>query len=83
MDAGLNYSADLPEPIAGRLCNSDAGIEVNVLNRVQQRDALFHRALERFASADQPHAAGAFVDDGRDDGVFQIGYAVRFAAGVD
>ena len=24
---GLNYSADLPEPIAGRLCNSDAGIE--------------------------------------------------------
>jgi len=46
--------------------------EVNVLDRVQQFDAFFHRALERFASGDQAHAARAFVDDGGEDGVFEI-----------
>ncbi len=39
-------------------------VEVDVLDGVEQLDALGHRALERLAAGDQAHAAGALVDDG-------------------
>ena len=38
--------------------------QVDVLDRVEERRALLHRALERLASGDEAHAARALVDDG-------------------
>ena len=49
---------------------------------MEQFDALVHRPLERLAAADEAHAAGPLVDDGRCDGVGQVGGAVRLAAGI-
>jgi hypothetical protein len=37
-------------------------IQVDILNLVQQFDAVFHRPLEGFAAADQVRAACSFVD---------------------
>ena len=34
--------------------------QIHVLNRVEQRDALFHGALERFASGDSPMPPPAY-----------------------
>src|SRR5439155_14718995 len=42
--------------------DGDVLVEVHVLDGVQQLNALFHGALERLASADQPGAAGPLVD---------------------
>jgi hypothetical protein len=39
-----------------------------------------HRALKRLAARDQPHAAGAFVDDGRLGGFAEIVFAAGAAA---
>src|SRR5476649_2350695 len=51
----------------------DGAVQIDVLDRVQQPDALVHRALKRFAAGDQPHAARALVDDGRLHGFLQVG----------
>ena len=50
---------------------------------MEQLDTLAHRALERLATADQPHASGPLVDHGRHDGIVQIVRPVRLAARVD
>jgi len=47
---------------------------------MEQLDTLAHRALERFAAADQPHASGPLVDHGRHDGIVQIVRPVRLAS---
>jgi cardiolipin synthase (CMP-forming) len=57
--------------------------EIDVLNRVEQFDALLHRLLERLAPGDQPHAAGALVDHRGAHGFGQVALALRFAARVD
>jgi 3-methyl-2-oxobutanoate hydroxymethyltransferase len=44
--------------------DGDAGIEVDVLDEVEELDALLHRALEGLAAGDEAAAAGALVDDG-------------------
>ena len=56
--------------------------EVPVLDRVQQLHAFLERTLERLATRDQTHAAGALVDHRRPDRVVQIVVA-RCAAAVD
>ncbi len=38
-------------------------------------DALFHRLLECLASADEAHAAGAFIDNGGLDSVGKVIFA--------
>ena len=65
------------------LCDGHFIVEVNVLNGVQQGDAVLHRTLEGLAAADEPHAPGALVDHGRRDGLLQIGLPARLAARVD
>ena len=40
----------------------DVLAEVDVLDRVEQLDAFLERALERLATRDEAHAAGALVD---------------------
>ena len=57
--------------------------QIDVLDRVQQRDAFLHRTLERLAAGDQAHAAGALVDDGGLHRFLQVALARRRAAGVD
>ena len=42
-----------------------------------------HRTLEGLAARDQPHAARAFVDDGRGDGTCQVARALGLATAVD
>ena len=50
--------------------------QIHILNRVEQRDAVLHRLLERLAPGDQAHAAGALVDDG---GAHRLMQVVLFA----
>src|SRR5262245_13762294 len=57
INKSTNHS--IPTPVSG---DGDRGVEIDVLNDVQDLDPLFHRPLERFASGDQPGAAGALVD---------------------
>src|SRR5690606_14143967 len=49
---------------AMRLGDCDGGVQVDVLDDVEQLDTLGHRSLERLAARDQAGAAGALVDDG-------------------
>ena len=56
--------------------------QVDVLDRVQQLDALGERPLERLAARDQARAAGALVDHGGSHGVGEVVRARR-AARVD
>ena len=58
-------------------------VEVDVLDGVEQLDALGHRPLERLAARDQAHAAGPLVDDGGAHGVGQVAGALGLAAAVD
>src|SRR4051794_18335434 len=51
-------------PARAFLRDRDLVGEVDVLDRVQQPDALVHRPLEGLAARDQPGAAGALVDHG-------------------
>jgi len=62
----------LTSPISRLLSDRDAVLEVDVLDRVQQRDAFFHRSLERLASADQAGTAGALVDHRGADRLSQV-----------
>ena len=66
---------------------SDSGdghrrIQEDVLDRVEQRDAVLQRPLERLAAGDEAGAAGALVDHGGGDGLLQVVLAGR-AARVD
>ena len=61
--------------VANRSGDSDVLAEINVLNRIQQFDALIHRALKCFASGDKSGAAAAFVDNGGADRFGQISRA--------
>ncbi|CAN5522915.1 hypothetical protein BH10CYA1_BH10CYA1_32010 [soil metagenome] len=54
------------------LGDGDALAQVDILDGVQQLDALRHRLLERFATADHATAAGALVDHGRGDSFDQV-----------
>ena len=64
-------------PVSGE---RDGLVEVDVLDGVQQLDALGHRALERLAAGDEALPAGALVDDGGLHGVGQVAGALRLAA---
>jgi len=57
--------------------HGDRFIQEDVLDDVQQLDALFHRPLERLAPGDQAQAAGPFVDDGRARRVAEVVVARR------
>jgi len=61
----------------------DGLVEVDVLNSVEQRHAVFHGLLERLASGDEADTAGAFVDDGGCHSIVEVGCALGFAAGVE
>jgi len=58
-------------------------IQGHILHRVQERHAILHWFLERFAAGDEAHAAGAFVDDGGCHGFGEVAFALAFTAGVD
>src|SRR5688572_1074646 len=62
------------------LCDCHFLIKVNILNRLQYLDAFFHWPLKCFASADQSHATGSFIDYGCCNGLCQIVCAGRGAA---
>ncbi len=47
----------------------DRVVEVDILDGVEQLDAIGHGTLEGLAARDQAHAAGTLVDDGRLDGI--------------
>src|SRR6185503_17807986 len=64
------------EPTLG---DRDLLVQVNVLNRVEQLDAFLHRPLERLAARDEPHTAGALVDDRRLHGFLQVALTGRSA----
>ena len=42
------------------------------MNGIEQADALVHWFLERLASADEAHATGTLVDDGRFNRLLQV-----------
>src|SRR5262245_7388001 len=54
------------------LGNRDLRIQIDVLDRIEQRDAFGHRALKRFASADQAHATAALINHRRADCFRQV-----------
>src|SRR5207245_2182338 len=57
--------------------------QVNVLDRIQQRHAVFERSLEGLAPGDQAHPAGPLVDDGGLNRLLEIVVPHRGAARVD
>src|SRR4051794_16711424 len=61
----------------------DGLVQVDVLDRVQERHALVHGALERLAAGDQAGAAGALVDDRGLDRLGEVALAGGGAARVD
>ncbi len=58
-----------------RLRDGDVLVEVDVLDGVQQGDALVHRPLEGLAAGDQAGPARALVDDRGLDGLGEVGLA--------
>lgn len=58
------------------LCDCDFGVEVDILDGVDELDSFAHRALEGFASADETHASGSLVDYGGEDGIRKVGVTV-------
>ena len=79
---GIRRSPDRTSASTGSRLSAtrDVLAEVDVLDRVEQLDALLERPLERLAAGDQAHAAGALVDDRGRDRVAQIVLARRAAA---
>ena len=59
--------------------DGDLFAEVNVLNRIEELYAVFHRALERLAARDKPRASRALIDHSRQCGVGKIVFAARTA----
>src|SRR5690606_40078838 len=84
---GAGHACPAPRPLSGRPAprarDGDARVQVDVLDRVQQRRAFLHRPLEGLAARDEAHAAGALVDDGRTHRFGQIARTRRGAAAVD
>src|SRR5688572_28500733 len=62
------------------LGDRDILCQIDVLNRVQQRDAFLDRTLERFTARDQTHPARALVDDRGLHGLLQIALSCRRSA---
>ena len=58
------------------LCDRHGRVQINLLDRVQQLDALGHRSLERLAPADQTLTARAFVDHRCADGGREVALAL-------
>src|SRR5687768_3485263 len=56
--------------------------KIDVLDRVEQLDALLERALERLAAGDEAHAACTLVDHGGRDRIAKI-VLTRSATAVD
>ena len=54
-------------PRRGFLRNRYFLAEVNVLDSIEERDAILHRALERLSSTDEPSASRALVDNRCED----------------
>ena len=69
--------------VAPRLRDRDVRREVDVLDGVEDLDALGHRPLERLAARDQAGAARALVDHRRADGLGLVGVLGGRAARVD
>src|SRR5688572_14656306 len=46
------------------LCDGDALVQIDILNRVQKLDAFFARFLKCFTSRDKPCSTCTFIDDG-------------------
>jgi hypothetical protein len=68
--------------INGKSCSGDghAGVEIHILNGVEDGDAVLHRPLERLAPGNQAHAAGTLVDHRRHDRRFEVARALGLAA---
>src|SRR5262245_3966393 len=60
----LDSSAFIDDPPARRSSDGHVLGEVDVLDGIQEGDALLHRPLEGLASGDETGASGALVDDG-------------------
>ena len=58
-------------PRRPRLCDGDVVVEVDILDGVQNFNAVLHRLLERLAAGDESHAACALVDDSCANHLFQ------------
>ena len=72
----------MPDIVAG-LSNRDCRFEVNILNRIEQGDALFKRSLKCFTAADETDATGTFIDH---CSAYRLGHVAlpgRWATGVD
>ncbi len=65
-----------------RLGDGDTFIEVDVLDGVEEGDAFFEGALEGFTAEDEAMAAGAFIDNGGEEGFIEVILAGG-AAGVN
>lgn len=63
--------------------DSDILIQVYVLDGAYHLHSFVEGALEGLATQDEAHTAGAFIDDGSEDGIGHIGSAFAFAAAVD
>src|SRR5690242_17219585 len=72
-----------PPASALRLCDRDLVVEVDILDGVEQLDALLHRPLERLAAGDEAHASRALVDHRGAHGVLEVARTRRRAAAVD
>src|SRR4051812_36290245 len=72
----------LPEPCHSSeyLRDCDVVTKVDVLDRLQKIDTFLERTLERLATGDEPHAAGALVDDGRRDRLAEVALTGRCTA---
>jgi len=57
-------------------------IQINILNVVEEFDAVGHRPLEGFATGDKPHAATPFIDHRRKDRIGKVVLA-RSTAGIN
>src|SRR5581483_5888955 len=65
------------------LRHGDAGVEEDVLHRVQQLHPVLARPLERLATHAQPGPAGSLVDHRRADGLAEVSLALGLASRVD
>lgn len=68
---------------AGNSGDSYVVAEVDILNGVQQFDALGHRLLERLASSNEAGAARALIDDGGTHRFTQVARPTRRPARID
>src|ERR1700712_5085885 len=83
LGAGRTGWARRCSAVRGSLRDRDVRVEVDVLDGLQQLDALGARPLERLAAGDQAGAARALVDDRRADRLGEVGVARGGAAAVD